>query len=265
VPWPRIAGWYGISALHGLRLQQRRWLSVLEDRQAGLAKEIGVGDPRHSRLVELTRLITLENLRGRFNLALGTGASASALASTVGGPVTRRRGHPPEEPWPAQPLEVSSQREPERARQAVAVIGGSAGIGLGGGPARPGWGAGVIFTGRNPDRLQHAAAEIGPADRGLRRGRPGRPRPVLPGLAVPRLGTAEGASAIQGRSPQPGPACRLITTSRKSKPSDGRVVEAGQDTDAVAARMRTSIPLAWNTPVAGSRTSTPKGLPAGCW
>ena len=42
------------------------------------------------RLVELTRLIT-EKLRGRFNLALGTGASASVLASTAGGPVTRRR------------------------------------------------------------------------------------------------------------------------------------------------------------------------------
>ena len=33
----------------------------------------------------------------------------------------------------------------------------------------------------------------------------GRARPVLPGLAVPRPGTAEGASAMQGRSPQPGP------------------------------------------------------------
>ena len=50
------------------------------------------------RLVELTQLITLEKLRGRFNLALGTGVSASVLASTAGGPVARRRGHSPEEP-----------------------------------------------------------------------------------------------------------------------------------------------------------------------
>jgi len=49
-----------------------------------------------------------------------------------------------------------------------------------------------------------------------------------------RPGTAEGASAMQGRSPQPGPGVSADKSSRKSKPSAGRVVEAGQNTDAVA-------------------------------
>ena len=90
------------------------------------------------RLVKLTRLITLEELRGCINLALGTGASASVLASTVGGPVTRRRAIHRRNHDLRSHLRVSSWREPERAGQAVAVIGGSAGIGLGASPARPG-------------------------------------------------------------------------------------------------------------------------------
>ena len=41
------------------------------------------------------------------------------------------------------------------------MIGGSAGIGLGAARRARAEGADVILTGRNPDRLQHAAAEIG--------------------------------------------------------------------------------------------------------
>jgi short-subunit dehydrogenase involved in D-alanine esterification of teichoic acids len=44
--------------------------------------------------------------------------------------------------------------------QTVAVIGGSAGMGLETRPARAG-GAEVVITGGNPDRLKLAAADIG--------------------------------------------------------------------------------------------------------
>lgn len=53
------------------------------------------------------------------------------------------------------------QREPELAGQTVAVIGGSAGIGLETARRARAEGADVILTGRNPDRLQRAAAELG--------------------------------------------------------------------------------------------------------
>ena len=56
---------------------------------------------------------------------------------------------------------VPTQRAPELAGQTVVVIGGSAGIGLETARRARSEGAGVILTGRNPDRLQHAAAEIG--------------------------------------------------------------------------------------------------------
>lgn len=52
----------------------------------------------HAQLVELTHLIALENMRGRFNLALGIGA-AGFSAGMVCGPHslpairTRKRGH----------------------------------------------------------------------------------------------------------------------------------------------------------------------------
>jgi NAD(P)-dependent dehydrogenase (short-subunit alcohol dehydrogenase family) len=58
-------------------------------------------------------------------------------------------------------LRVSSWREPERAGQAVAVIGGSAGIGLGAARRARAEGADVILTGRHPGRLPHAAVKIG--------------------------------------------------------------------------------------------------------
>ena len=59
---------------------------------------------------------------------------------------------------------VSTQREPELAGQMVVVIGGSAGIGLETARRARAEGASVILTGRNPGRLQHAAAELGARD-----------------------------------------------------------------------------------------------------
>jgi NAD(P)-dependent dehydrogenase (short-subunit alcohol dehydrogenase family) len=55
----------------------------------------------------------------------------------------------------------SPQREPSLAGQTVVVIGGSAGIGLETARQARVEGADVILTGRNPDRLEAAAAEVG--------------------------------------------------------------------------------------------------------
>jgi NAD(P)-dependent dehydrogenase (short-subunit alcohol dehydrogenase family) len=54
-----------------------------------------------------------------------------------------------------------SHREPELLGQTVVVIGGSAGIGLETARRARAEGADVILTGRNPDRLQRAASELG--------------------------------------------------------------------------------------------------------
>src|SRR6478672_7600218 len=56
---------------------------------------------------------------------------------------------------------VSIRREPELVGQTVVVIGGSAGIGLETARRARAEGADVILTGRNPDRLQHAAQDVG--------------------------------------------------------------------------------------------------------
>ena len=56
---------------------------------------------------------------------------------------------------------VVAQREPELLGQTVVVIGGSAGIRLETARRARAEGADVILTGRNPDRLEHAAAEVG--------------------------------------------------------------------------------------------------------
>jgi NAD(P)-dependent dehydrogenase (short-subunit alcohol dehydrogenase family) len=56
---------------------------------------------------------------------------------------------------------VSTQREPELLGQTVVVIGGSAGIGLETARRARAEGADVILTGRNPDRLNRAAQEVG--------------------------------------------------------------------------------------------------------
>jgi NAD(P)-dependent dehydrogenase (short-subunit alcohol dehydrogenase family) len=56
---------------------------------------------------------------------------------------------------------VATQREPELAGQTVVLIGGSAGIGFETARRARAEGADVILTGRNPDRLKQAAAEIG--------------------------------------------------------------------------------------------------------
>lgn len=53
------------------------------------------------------------------------------------------------------------QREPELLGQTVVVIGGSAGIGLETARRARADGADVILTGRNPDRLERAAREVG--------------------------------------------------------------------------------------------------------
>ena len=56
---------------------------------------------------------------------------------------------------------VSARREPELAGQTVVLIGGSAGIGLETARRAQAEGAQVILTGRNPDRLKQAAADVG--------------------------------------------------------------------------------------------------------
>jgi NAD(P)-dependent dehydrogenase (short-subunit alcohol dehydrogenase family) len=55
----------------------------------------------------------------------------------------------------------STQRKPELAGQTVAVIGGSAGIGLETARRARAEGADVILAARNPDRLKQAAQEVG--------------------------------------------------------------------------------------------------------
>ena len=52
-------------------------------------------------------------------------------------------------------------REPELLGQTVVVIGGSSGIGLETARRARAEGANVVITGRNPERLQHAALELG--------------------------------------------------------------------------------------------------------
>jgi NAD(P)-dependent dehydrogenase (short-subunit alcohol dehydrogenase family) len=56
---------------------------------------------------------------------------------------------------------ASAQREPELAGQTVVLIGGSSGIGLETARRARAEGADVILTGRNQDRLEHAALELG--------------------------------------------------------------------------------------------------------
>src|SRR5437588_7862300 len=53
-----------------------------------------------------------------------------------------------------------THREPELLGQTVVVIGGSAGIGFETARRARAEGAKVILTGRNGDRLQHAASEV---------------------------------------------------------------------------------------------------------
>jgi NAD(P)-dependent dehydrogenase (short-subunit alcohol dehydrogenase family) len=53
------------------------------------------------------------------------------------------------------------EREPELRGQTVVVIGGSSGIGLETARRAKAEGAEIVLTGRNPDRLQSAAAELG--------------------------------------------------------------------------------------------------------
>jgi NAD(P)-dependent dehydrogenase (short-subunit alcohol dehydrogenase family) len=61
----------------------------------------------------------------------------------------------------AAPNVSGAQREPDLSGQTVVVIGGSAGIGLETARRARAEGAAVILTGRNPERLDRAAAELG--------------------------------------------------------------------------------------------------------
>jgi NAD(P)-dependent dehydrogenase (short-subunit alcohol dehydrogenase family) len=54
-----------------------------------------------------------------------------------------------------------TQREPELLEQTVVLIGGSAGIGLETARRARAEGADVVLTGRNPERLERAAQEVG--------------------------------------------------------------------------------------------------------
>src|SRR5215207_10827408 len=56
---------------------------------------------------------------------------------------------------------VSTHREPELLGQTVVVIGGSAGIGLETARRARAEGADVVLTGRNRERLERAAQEVG--------------------------------------------------------------------------------------------------------
>jgi NAD(P)-dependent dehydrogenase (short-subunit alcohol dehydrogenase family) len=58
-------------------------------------------------------------------------------------------------------MTTPTQREPELAGQTVVLIGGSAGIGLETARRARTEGAEVILTGRNPDRLEQAASDVG--------------------------------------------------------------------------------------------------------
>jgi NAD(P)-dependent dehydrogenase (short-subunit alcohol dehydrogenase family) len=59
------------------------------------------------------------------------------------------------------PAVTPTQREPKLLGQTVVVIGGSSGIGLETARAARAEGAEVIITGRDPERLEHAAREVG--------------------------------------------------------------------------------------------------------
>ena len=59
-------------------------------------------------------------------------------------------------------MEFRRQREPELLGQTVVVIGGSSGIGFETARRARAEGAKLILTGRNPDRLRRAGAELDP-------------------------------------------------------------------------------------------------------
>jgi NAD(P)-dependent dehydrogenase (short-subunit alcohol dehydrogenase family) len=67
---------------------------------------------------------------------------------------------PEEEIMTTAPNVALTQREPELLGQTVVVIGGSSGIGLETARRARAEGADVVLTGRDPDRLKRAAAEL---------------------------------------------------------------------------------------------------------
>lgn len=62
---------------------------------------------------------------------------------------------------PTADTEATTRGEPELAGQTVVLIGGSAGIGLETARRARAEGADVVLTGRNPERLEQAAREVG--------------------------------------------------------------------------------------------------------
>ena len=59
------------------------------------------------------------------------------------------------------PAAASNQREPQLTGQTVVLVGGSAGIGLATARRARAEGAETILTGRNPERLERAARDVG--------------------------------------------------------------------------------------------------------
>ncbi len=80
---------------------------------------------------------------------------------------------------PAAPPSI--HREPELLGQTVVVIGGSSGIGLETARRARAEGAKVILTGRNAERLQRAASEVG---------RFRAPRPSTPRILLQSIGSS---------------------------------------------------------------------------
>ena len=62
---------------------------------------------------------------------------------------------------PTATTDSPTLREPQLLGQTVVVIGGSSGIGLETARRARAEGADVVLTGRNPERLQHEALEVG--------------------------------------------------------------------------------------------------------
>ena len=92
-----------------------------------------------------------------------------------------------------------TRREPELTGQTVVVIGGSSGIGLETARRARAEGADVILTGRDPERLQHAAQEVGARAR----------RPSTPPIRRPSSGSSP---SCQGRSTTCWSRARVRTT-----------------------------------------------------
>ncbi|TIW12762.1 MAG: SDR family oxidoreductase, partial [Mesorhizobium sp.] len=99
------------------------------------------------------------------NRTSSTGGRRSPVRPVPAAINTERRAHIDELTArleaPVSTATITAQREPELLGQTVVVIGGSAGIGLETARRARAEGARVFLTGRNRDRLDQAAREIG--------------------------------------------------------------------------------------------------------